>query len=113
MTDPVLVFDEENKLLDLNFSEGQLVLITVGSTEDQRAAVCAYTGKGTIPGLRSEGVDWSSLYTQEQDITQIDNTIRQDIAKYAKENITKAGQGAYTPIYQKSADVVSVGVIKT
>lgn len=109
MTDPYVYVDSNTQLLDVNVVDGQLAYIIIGSTDDQRAAICAYTGLGTIPGMRSEGVDWSGLYKRDVDITQIDNTIREDIQKYTRQAGLTDGQ--YAPVYAMSGEF-KIGVVK-
>lgn len=104
MTDVALRYDRINGVLDIDVVNGCALLISVGTSEDQRATLCAYTIKGTIPGMLDEGVDWSGLYQKTQDMTAVDNTVRQDIEKYA---------GSYTPIYATDGGQMAVGVTRT
>ena len=55
--------------LDFDFINGVPRMVPdLQNTQDQRAAISAYTLKGTIPGKKEEGIGWSQLYDKENTI---------------------------------------------
>lgn len=68
------------------------------NTQDQRAAVSAYTFRGTIPGKPDVGIDWSGLYEDnDETLVNIDNEIKQAIQQNAA--IPEGPNSTYVPIY--------------
>lgn len=78
------------------------------NTQDQRAAIAAYTVRGSIPGKPDVGVDWSALYMQDATVLDIDNEIKQNMQKYAATGGTASQQ--YMPLYLRDKDGVHVVV---
>ena len=81
------------------------------NTQDQRAAIAAYTFKGTIPGKPDIGINWSSLYNNSDDTTlvTVDNEVKQAIQEYAA--IPEGPNGMYTPIYEsKEGGGISIAI---
>ena len=81
------------------------------NTQDQRAALAAYTVKGTIPGLPNAGVDWSLLYNQGATVVDIDNSIKQNIQNNAA--VVGTASQSYKPIYTKDDDGIHVAIYQT
>lgn len=73
------------------------------NTQDQRAAVSAYTFRGTIPGKPDVGIDWSGLYNgNDETLVNIDNEIKQAIQENAA--IPDGPNSIYVPTYDADAD---------
>lgn len=71
------------------------------NTQDQRAAISAYTFRGTIPGKPDVGIDWSGLYSHDNNketLVNIDNEVRQAIQQNAA--IPNGPNSTYIPVYQ-------------
>lgn len=81
------------------------------NTQDQRAALAAYTVKGSIPGKPNVGVDWSLLYNQGATIVDIDNEIKRNIQE--KASVVGTATQAYIPIYTKDDDGIHVAVYQS
>ena len=81
------------------------------NTQDQRAAISAYTVKGTIPGKPDIGIDWSKLLEQGATVLDIDNQIKQDISENAA--IPSIATNSYVPIYRTDKNGIHVGIIQT
>lgn len=70
------------------------------TTQDQRAALSAYTIKGTIPGKPNVGINWGRMYdANENTLTSIDNEIKQAIQQNAA--IPNGPNSMYTPVYEQ------------
>ena len=73
------------------------------NTQDQRAAVSAYTFRGTIPGKPDIGIDWSGLYSNDDEtLVNIDNEIKQAIQQNAA--IPEGPNATYVPIYESDEE---------
>jgi len=85
--------------LDIDIVDGFPRLVPFErNTQDQRAAVSAYTFRGTIPGKPDVGVDWSSLYEDNKStLVNIDNEVRQAIQENAA--IPEGPNSTYVPTY--------------
>lgn len=80
------------------------------NTQDQRAAVAAYTFRGTIPGKPDLGVDWSGLYSSEEreTIVEIDNEVKQAIQQYAA--IPEGPNSLYVPMYGYGEEGIELAI---
>ena len=88
--------------LDIDIVDGQPRYVSEpGQTQDQRAAVAALIGRGTIPGNLTLGVDWGGLLTDQVFLVAIDNEVKQMISKYAAEG-NDSQLITYVPIYNKN-----------
>lgn len=85
--------------LDFDIIDGMPKLVPFErNTQDQRAAVSAYTFRGTIPGKPNVGINWEGLYEDNQEsLVNIDNEIRQAIQENAA--IPEGPSGTYIPTY--------------
>ena len=73
------------------------------NTQDQRAAVSAYTFRGTIPGKPDIGINWEGLYENtDETLINIDNEVKQAIQENAA--IPEGPNGTYVPTYKTSED---------
>ena len=73
------------------------------NTQDQRAAISAYTFRGTIPGKPDIGIDWSGLYeNSDETLVSIDNEIKQNIQQNAA--IPEGPNSIYVPTYETDKD---------
>lgn len=81
------------------------------NTQDQRAALAAYTVKGTIPGMKDIGVDWTLLYNQGATIIDVDNEIKRSIQEHAA--IPGTATQTYIPIYTKDESGVHVAIYQS
>ena len=81
------------------------------NTQDQRAAISAYTIRGTIPGKPEVGINWAGLYEgKEETLTTIDNEIKQAIQANAA---TPDGPNStYMPVYNTEGDGIEVTVLQ-
>ena len=98
--------------LDFDFINGVPRMVTdIQNTQDQRAAISAYTLKGTIPGKKEEGIGWSQLYDKENTILNIDNEIKQKIQERASspENSTQG----YMPLYTPNEKGIEITILRT
>ena len=81
------------------------------NTQDQRAAVAAYTVRGTIPGMPEEGISWSELYeNSDETLIVIDNEIKQPIQ--AKAAVADQIAGMYIPAYDFTEDGVQLTIFQ-
>lgn len=91
--------------LDFDIINGFPKLVPyVRNTQDQRAAISAYTFQGTIPGKPDIGIDWSGLYenNNKETLIDIDNSVKQAIQENAA--IPEGPEGTYVPTYSASED---------
>lgn len=73
------------------------------NTQDQRAAVSAYTFRGTIPGKPDVGINWAGLYEgTDETIVTIDNEVKQAIQQNAA--VPDGPEGTYIPTYNKNEE---------
>lgn len=81
------------------------------NTQDQRAAVAAYTVQGSIPGKADIGINWGGLYEQDNEtLVQIDNEIKQAIQQYTA--VTDDPLGQYVPTYKQSDGVMQLTILQ-
>ena len=80
------------------------------NTQDQRAAVAAYTFRGTIPGKPEVGIDWSALYEEDYNasLVTIDNEVKQAIQQYAA--IPEGPNGMYVPVYETTSKGLNLSI---
>lgn len=98
--------------MDIDVINGYPTLVPYErNTQDQRAVLSAYTVKGTIPGMPTEGVDWSLLYMQNASILNIDNEIKQNIQKNAA--VVGTATQTYMPIYSQDDKGIHVGIYQS
>ena len=85
--------------LDIDIVEGFPVFVPYErNTQDQRAAVAAYTMLGSIPGMKGVGVNWAGLYSgNSETLVTIDNSVKQAIQKYA--GVPTEYAKTYSPVY--------------
>lgn len=91
--------------LDIDIIKGFPKLVPFErNTQDQRAALSAYTFRGTIPGKPDIGIDWSGLYenNNRETLVSIDNEIKQAIQQNAA--IPDGPNSTYVPTYQADED---------
>ena len=90
--------------LDIDIKDGYPRLVPFErNTQDQRAAVSAYTFRGTIPGKPDIGIDWSGLYEDsDETLVNIDNEIKQAIQQNAA--IPEGPNSTYVPIYDTDSE---------
>lgn len=95
---------EVNWCLDIDIINGMPKLVPFErNTQDQRAALSAYTFRGTIPGKPDVGINWEGLYEDNQEsLINIDNEVKQAIQKNAA--IPEGPQGTYVPTYETGKD---------
>lgn len=74
----------ENFGLDIDFIDGQPSMLDYADqTGDQRASLCVYAVKGTVPGASDYGVSWADQYSEDNTVTQLNNEIQQQLQTYA------------------------------
>lgn len=91
--------------LDFDIIDGYPKLVPFArNTQDQRAAISAYTFKGTIPGKPNIGIDWSGLYenNNNETLVNIDNSIKQAMQENAA--IPDGPNSTYVPTYSAEED---------
>lgn len=90
--------------LDIDIIDGYPKLVPFErNTQDQRAALSAYTFRGTIPGKPDVGINWDDLYSNsEETFVDIDNEIKQAIQANAA--VPEGPNGTYVPTYKTSED---------
>lgn len=90
--------------LDFDIIDGYPKLVPFErNTQDQRAALSAYTFRGTIPGKPEIGINWGGLYDdKEETLVGIDNEIKQAIQANAA--IPEGPNGTYVPVYKTEED---------
>lgn len=89
--------------LDIDIIDGfPGYVFTEENTQDQRAAIAAYTTLGSIPGALGEGVDWSALYTGQNSLISVDNEVQQNISNLASSSDNASN--SYTPLYLQRGD---------
>lgn len=99
--------------LDLNIKNGQLEMLQRASfTNDQRAALIAYKMNGQVPGAVDDGINWSSYYTEEGSLMQINNQIIQAIQEQVTNNMEKGGSQMYIPVYSQDEKGISLKITK-
>lgn len=91
---------ETSWCLDIDIVDGFPKLVPFErNTQDQRAALSAYTFRGTIPGKPDVGISWDSLYEENRStIVNIDNEVRQAIQNNAA--IPEGPNSTYIPTYK-------------
>lgn len=78
MRDYKLNVVEEGQGVDIDIINGEPAYLAYeDQTYDQRAAIAAYTVKGTVPGARDYGVAWTDQYTQNNTAMQLSNDVQQ------------------------------------
>lgn len=103
MRDLMLIMPQDptqaNWRLDIDIINGFPKLVPFErNTQDQRAAISAYTFRGTIPGKPDIGIDWSGLYEDNKEtLIDIDNQIKQAIQENAA--IPEGPNSTYVPTY--------------
>lgn len=92
--------DDKSWCLDIDIIDGMPKLVPFErNTQDQRAAVSAYTFQGTIPGKPDVGINWEGLYSgNDETLIDIDNSIKQAIQDNAA--IPEGPNGTYVPTYK-------------
>lgn len=96
--------------LDIDVVDGYPVfLFEEGNTADQRASLAAYQSKGSIPGMRDEGIDWSGLYEKDTSLVDIDNQAKQRIQELAG---ATSFQSNYTPLYKEEDNNIVLNIYK-
>jgi hypothetical protein len=95
---------EEHWCLDIDIINGMPKLVPFErNTQDQRAAVSAYTFQGTIPGKPDIGINWEGLYSgNEETLVDVDNAIKQAIQDNA--GIPEGPNGTYVPTYKTTEE---------
>ena len=90
--------------LDIDIVDGFPRLVPYErNTQDQRAALSAYTFRGTIPGKPDVGIDWDSLYEDNKTtLVTVDNEIKQAIQQNAA--IPEGPNSTYVPTYSTEKD---------
>ena len=108
MTDIKIITTDE--YFDINIEAGHPeYLAQEQQNEAQRAALCAVISKGTIPGMLSNGIDWSALYQNESDLISINNQAQTQIQNY----VDMRPGANYMPVIMNDADGVHVTVVRT
>lgn len=98
--------------MDIDVVNGYPVFVPYErNTQDQRAALSAYTVKGTIPGRPDSGVDWTQLYAQNATVLDIDNAIKQNIQSNA--GVPGTATQAYLPVYTKDDSGIHVVIYQS
>lgn len=96
--------------LDIDIVDGRpALLFEVGNTADQRASLAAYQSKGSIPGMRGVGVDWSGLYEKDTSLIDIDNQAKQRIQELGG---ATSFQSNYTPLYKEEDNNIVLNIYK-
>jgi hypothetical protein len=75
--------------IDINVVDGyceELPSPSISSEEQQRANICAFMEKGTIPGLPDVGVDWMGFYTGDLTLMNINGLVHDMIDTFLGEN---------------------------
>ena len=108
MRDIVVIYPEDpnNKEwdLDIDVVNGEPRYVTSdGNTQDQRAAVAALIGKGTIPGNLTLGTDWGAYLNDQVSMLVIDNEVKRMISQLAGSGANNALR-TYVPVYKKNDD---------
>lgn len=81
------------------------------NTQDQRAALAAYTLLGSIPGKPNIGINWGGLYSQSNDtLVNIDNEIKQAIQEYTAVPDDPTGQ--YVPVYNNEDGAIQLSIMQ-
>lgn len=116
MRDLKIIVPEDRKTSDWNMDidviDGYPTLLSYErNTQDQRAALAAYTVMGTIPGMPNVGVDWSLLYNQGATIIDLDNSIKQAIQEKAA--VVGTANQNYMPIYTKDDEGIHVAIYQS
>lgn len=113
MRDLMLIMPDDPKkvswCLDIDIINGMPKLVPFErNTQDQRAALSAYTFRGTIPGKPDVGINWGGLYeNNDETLVGIDNEIKQAIQNNAA--IPEGPNGSYVPTY-KTAEDGTIGI---
>lgn len=82
---------KDNQGIDLDIVNGEPAYLDYESqTQDQRAALAAYTVKGTVPGALDYGVGWSQQFTQQNTVLQLNNEVQLAVQNEA---VTPNSQG--------------------
>lgn len=108
MRDLMLIMPENPQdvtwCLDIDIVNGYPKLVPYErNTQDQRAALSAYTFRGTIPGKPDVGINWEDLYdNNEETLVDIDNEIKQAIQANAA--VPEGPNGTYVPTYKTTED---------
>ena len=98
--------------MDIDIIQGVPTLLEYErNTQDQRAALAAYTVKGTIPGKPDVGVDWSLLYNQGATVIDLDNSIKKAIQE--KASVIGTANQNYIPIYTKDSEGIHVAIYQS
>lgn len=106
MRDLMLIMPENHTesswCLDIDIINGFPKLVPFErNTQDQRAAVSAYTFRGTIPGKPDVGINWEGLYSgNDETLVDIDNEVKQAIQQNAA--IPEGPNGVYVPTYKQT-----------
>ena len=98
--------------LDFDIINGQPEFVQYErNTQDQRAALAAYTVRGTIPGMPNVGIGWGGLYDgDDETLITIDNEIKQAIQQYA--GIPDGPNSNYIPLYKSTEDGIQLHILQ-
>lgn len=84
MRDWKIVTVDEGHGVDIDIIDGEPSYLDYeDQTYDQRAALACYAQKGCLPGDEEYGVSWSDQYNEDFTVTNLDNELKQQVAKYA------------------------------
>lgn len=74
----------ENQGVDIDIIDGEAAYLDYeAQTGDQRAALAAYTVKGTLPGQLDYGVSWTAVYSGSSTVSQLNNELQLQIQQEA------------------------------
>lgn len=108
MTDVTVYMTDDNQL-DLDIIDGfPALVLNEDQNEDQRAAIATYICIGTIPGMRSVGIDWESYYSQKSSAIDISNQAQQMINNYAG-----SATHPYTPYLYQTSEGATIVTTRT
>lgn len=103
--------EEAQWCLDFDVIDGQPQFVPEErNTQDQRAAVAAYTFRGTIPGKPDIGIGWSEIYQEnyQETLISIDNEVKQAIQEYAA--VPEGPNGMYVPVYDMAEKGIEIAI---
>lgn len=98
--------------LDIDIVNGFPIFVPYErNTQDQRAAVAAYTMLGSIPGMPDIGINWNGLYSGDSEtLVTIDNSVKQAIQKYA--GVPTDYAKSYTPVYTENNGKIQLSIFQ-
>ena len=96
--------------LDIDIINGMPRLVPFErNTQDQRAAISAYTFRGTIPGKPDVGINWAGLYeNSDETLVNIDNEVKQNIQNNAA--IPEGPNSMYVPTYETKDGNINITI---